>query len=61
MTIRITRTITKNVSKCSECPYFESGGQEGSCVALEDSTDCYANLVGWHTISPRCPFLRKQK
>lgn len=62
----ITRTITKEVTRCSECPYYKSyGGHEFMefCDAIpkpiiKDENHFY-NEVRGNEISKKCPFLKK--
>jgi hypothetical protein len=57
----VTRTVTKDVKKCSECPYFSDHPYECSCDLKSQLSEVvkryrgYGNLCARDEIDEDCP------
>jgi len=61
--MKITRTITAEVERCGQCPYFQTTMDGPTCLEIERTakqwTDALIYPEGRDWIHPDCPFLDK--
>lgn len=62
--MKITRTITAEVKRCQDCPYFMTNMDGPTCLEIERITDDWTKALiypeGRDGIHPDCPFLEKE-
>ena len=63
--MKITRTITAEVKRCQDCPWFFVSMDGAECQKMIDiKDDVYGGFVypeGRDAIHPDCPFLAKEE
>lgn len=57
----VSRTITKDVIACNQCPWFDYHPQEASCDKMRElGAKAYEDIVPHYTIATNCP-LKKER
>ena len=61
--MKVTVTLTRDVERCCDCPYFDRHPQEPTCDKISEinPSNPWAGFISWGiaetTVYSECPFL----